>query len=392
MRVTVLTPDVSGNCLGRAHVLARLLQDRHDVEVIGPRLAGGIWEPLAGDPSVAIHAVEPRGTWLATLRALERASQGEALVVSKPLLPSLLPALRRRRGGAAVLVDVDDWELGFTRDRARNQGPLRRLGHLAYSAAHPLRRDSSWSVRWGERNVRSGDGVTTSNRFLQQRYGGTLVWHARDEGSLRPGLHDGLAQRRALGVRDGDLLVMFLGTPARHKGLETLASAVWKAVVDEPRIHLAVVGLQPGRMLGGGAWDALREARRLHAHGPVPFTEMPAWLAAADVVAIPQADTPAARAQMPAKVFDALAMGKPVVVSAVGDLPHVVGDAGVAVPADDVEGWKAALVRLAQDAPLRRRLGAAARTRFLERFSLAAVRPAMHAALEKAVQARSEAG
>lgn len=46
MRVTVLSPDFSHNYLGKAYVLVRLLDQSHDVDLVGAELGAGVWEPL----------------------------------------------------------------------------------------------------------------------------------------------------------------------------------------------------------------------------------------------------------------------------------------------------------------------------------------------------------
>ena len=55
-------------------------------------------------------------------------------------------------------------------------------------------------------------------------------------------------------------------------------------------------------------------------------------------------------------VLEAMGCGTPVCASNVSALPEVVGDAGLLVHPDDIEGWAAALMRLDQDESLRRDL------------------------------------
>jgi glycosyltransferase involved in cell wall biosynthesis len=71
-------------------------------------------------------------------------------------------------------------------------------------------------------------------------------------------------------------------------------------------------------------------------------------------------------------LVEAMALGLPVVGSAVGGIPTVIGEdeAGRLVPADDVTALAAALASLGRDEALRSKLGEAARTR-AERFSTA---------------------
>ena len=42
MKISILSPDLSHNCLGRAYLLVKILQRRYEVEIIGPMLGEGI--------------------------------------------------------------------------------------------------------------------------------------------------------------------------------------------------------------------------------------------------------------------------------------------------------------------------------------------------------------
>ena len=66
---------------------------------------------------------------------------------------------------------------------------------------------------------------------------------------------------------------------------------------------------------------------------------------------------------LPVVVMEALALGRPVVATAVGGLPEAVGDGrgGLVVPPRDPAALAAAMVDLAVDADRRHALGAAAR-------------------------------
>jgi glycosyltransferase involved in cell wall biosynthesis len=71
---------------------------------------------------------------------------------------------------------------------------------------------------------------------------------------------------------------------------------------------------------------------------------------------------------IPTVFMEAMATGRPVVSCAVSGIPELVrdGESGLIVPPDDPGALADALVRLAADAALRARLGAAAR-RLVER-------------------------
>src|SRR5262249_57053408 len=82
--------------------------------------------------------------------------------------------------------------------------------------------------------------------------------------------------------------------------------------------------------------------------------------AAADVVA-----APARNEGVGGGLVEAMAVGVPVVGAAVGGIPTVIGDdaAGRIVAPEDVDGLAAALIDLATDHGLRRKLAEAARRR-----------------------------
>lgn len=72
----------------------------------------------------------------------------------------------------------------------------------------------------------------------------------------------------------------------------------------------------------------------------------------------------------PYAVVEAMACGRPVVCTNVGGVAEAVGEAGFVVPPRDHAAVARACVQLLQDAPMRARLGAAARDRVLAHFTL----------------------
>ena len=50
MKVSILCFDVSDNAMGRAWLLARLLEPVGAVEIIGPRFGATVWDPVADEP------------------------------------------------------------------------------------------------------------------------------------------------------------------------------------------------------------------------------------------------------------------------------------------------------------------------------------------------------
>jgi glycosyltransferase involved in cell wall biosynthesis len=103
---------------------------------------------------------------------------------------------------------------------------------------------------------------------------------------------------------------------------------------------------------------------RVVVHGPLSVAEVAGMYMAADVFVLASLKEPYGTVY-----GEAMAFGLPVVGWRAGNLPYLAEDEreGLIVPPGDVGGLAAALRRLATDADLRRRLGANARTRALQR-------------------------
>jgi glycosyltransferase involved in cell wall biosynthesis len=88
-------------------------------------------------------------------------------------------------------------------------------------------------------------------------------------------------------------------------------------------------------------------------------------------------------------LIEAMACAVPVIGSTCGELPHVIGDAGLVFPENDVGALAAHLRALWQDPALRARLGARGRARVLERFTQQQVAQATVAVWRAAAEARA---
>jgi glycosyltransferase involved in cell wall biosynthesis len=351
-RVTILCHTLSGNALGRAWVFHELLRDACEVElVVSARGGDRVWKPLEQ------RGLRPRRWFVRTWpgfrwRAPELARElvtGDLIIAIKPRLHSLglaLVAQRQRR--RPVLLDIDDWELGFF------SGWVDALcAPFSWVSAA-----SNLYTRWYFTRTHYADAITVASTVLGRRYGGVWLPHARPE---QPAASAGLAEHP---------LVMFVGTPRRHKGLADLVRAF--GLVRAPGAELCIIGASNDRGLA-----ALAERdRRIRLEPSVSIEELPARLARAWLVAIPQRDEAPSQAQLPAKLMDAMALGKAIVSTDVGDIPRwLANECGVIVPPGDPERLGAAIDALLLDPARRDRLGENARARFAELGSERAVRP-----------------
>lgn len=96
-------------------------------------------------------------------------------------------------------------------------------------------------------------------------------------------------------------------------------------------------------------------------------------MAQADVLVLPSVTTASGKREgIPVALMEGLACELPVVATAISGVPELVrdGETGLLVAERDVDGLAAALLRLARDPALGRRLGAAGRERVLRMFDL----------------------
>ncbi len=369
MKISVLAFDLADNATGRADLLARLLAPRWEVEVVGPRFGPELWKPAQGGD--VAHRAIPAGKcpgFLRTLPRLVALADGDVLVASKPRPTSyglgLLARARRRR---PLLLDIDDWELGFF----YRSGAWGRVAR-ALDLADPNGLAWTWIM---ERLVRRADALTVASRFLEARFGGTLITHARDTEAWDPARYDAAWARAALGVGDRRL-VMFLGTPHGHKGVDDLVEAVAGL---GPGVLLALVGAE------AESASARRWAGRPHVRlvGRVPFADVPRYLAAADVVAVPQRATTDTLGQVPAKLVDAMALARPIVSTAVSMIPEMLEGCGRVVAPGDVGALAGAIRELLENRAEAAALGVRARQRCHERYSFRAARALLFPLIEK---------
>jgi glycosyltransferase involved in cell wall biosynthesis len=169
--------------------------------------------------------------------------------------------------------------------------------------------------------------------------------------------------RRAFGLAASDVVVTMLGVLRPGKGHDVAVAATAALRARFPQLRLLVAGDGPDRAAVAGLAAALGGAVVLTGHRD----DVPAVLAASDVLL-----HPTARDAFPTAVVEAMAAGLPTVATVVGGIPEIVveGETGLLVaPGAGADAVAAALARLLADPTLRRRMGAAARDRFEERFT-----------------------
>jgi glycosyltransferase involved in cell wall biosynthesis len=265
-------------------------------------------------------------------------------------------AERLRRGDVAALHGHDpksDWVLSRARRAAGGStaGPPRRLAtlHLYTRATLPLRLYRRLDLAL----VRRFDGVVAVTPALAKELAGRaaacpvacrVIPNGIDGERLRARAAAGLASlRRELDrgpQAGGSPLLVAAGRLTRQKGIDLLLAALPALVDGHPGLQLCIAGDGPERR------GLAAQVRELGLGERVRFlgerADLPALLAAADLFVLPSRNEGS-----PYVLLEALALGRPIVATAVGDVAATlagVADAGL-VPAGDTGALAAAIDR-----------------------------------------------
>jgi glycosyltransferase involved in cell wall biosynthesis len=263
-----------------------------------------------------------------------------------------------------LVLDSDDWE-----------------GRGGWADVNPYPRLWRWFFAWQEGWLaRHADAVTVASRALQtQMWGFGLppervfylpngpdrLFRERRQVSL----DEQRRLRRELGV-GGAPLALYIGHISYGSEVNLALEALPRVVAAVPDIRVVIVG-------AGDGLPALQEqARRAGLAERVIFTgwvdqqQIPAYLAAADLALYPYRDTLVNRAKSPSKITAYMAMGKPIVATAVGENVTYLdgGRAGLLTSPDDARTFAEGMVALLRDPARAAELGRRAERRIWEHY------------------------
>lgn len=308
---------------------------------------------------------------------------GDILYAYKPKPSSFgLSLLGKLTKGRPLILDIDDWELSWHGgDSWKYRPTVKQLAKDVFKTDGVLRNpDHRLYLGWIEKMVDRANVVTVHTQFLQQRFGGVYVPNGKDVSLFDPSLYDAPALKAHYGLADYRVL-MFPGAPRPYKGVEDVLEAL--ELLNQPDLRLVIVGGSPyddydnQLMAKWGRWIIKLPK--------TAYDEMPGVIAAADVIVVPQRDTPAAQAQFPLKLTDGMAMAKPILSTYVGDIPEILGETGYLVDAGAPEQLAMAIQQIFAQPEVAIALGKKARSRCIEHYSIDAMSHQLSAVVRQLV-------
>jgi glycosyltransferase involved in cell wall biosynthesis len=176
--------------------------------------------------------------------------------------------------------------------------------------------------------------------------------------------------------RAGPPLIGYLGRLVPEKGLADLLDAFAELCGD---CRLRIIG-------DGVLRDEIRRrlakaplAGRAELLPALPGSAVPAALRELDVLVLPSRSVASWKEQFGRVLIEAMSCGLAVVGSDSGEIPNVLGDAGMVVPQANPAALRAALQSLVDDAHLRAEYGRRGRARVLAGYTQAALAQRYHA-------------
>ncbi len=165
---------------------------------------------------------------------------------------------------------------------------------------------------------------------------------------------------------DHPLTILFMGGISIRKGADVAIEVYVKLKKKFPSLRLLVAGTKTmGRFSNVFDKEGIVIGKDVILLGVVPYADMPRVYNSCDVLFHPSYFE-----TFGSVIAEAMACGKPVVVTNDTGMPEVAGDCGYLVAPGDVDGFVGAIFKLLDDSRLRRKIGQRARRRAEAFFSI----------------------
>lgn len=309
-----------------------------------------VWTFLAANEGFLLRTLNYLSFMLSACLALARLPRPDVIVSTSPqFFCGLVGFFARALRGVPWVLEIRDlWPESIVAVGVMRKGAMVRM----------LERLETLAYRRADRLVPVTDSFVA---HIAERCGGprkiSVIKNGVDLGLFIKDERAAAAVKRTLGF-ESRFVAAYVGTHGMAHGLETILDAA-ERLKDDPRIAFLMAGdgAERARLVDLASRRGLDNVRIL---GQRPKADMPGIWGAADVSLILLRRSDSFKKVIPSKMFEAMAMQRPIILGVEGearDLLDAAG-AGIAITPESAEELAAAVVRLAEDPALAARLGA----------------------------------
>lgn len=303
------------NAAGRVYTLANIYNTFSNVEIIGtiiPKYGEKIWEPIK-DTKIKKNyfIVNNENKFILQAISFVLKHPYDIVHLSKPRMTNIfIGIIYKLIWNSKVLIDIDDEELAFVKaDRSlslyeyinkfNNFPPIKRLTETYWT-----------QLSVGLYNI--FDFITVCNSALKNKYGGTIIPHARNISNFNFLKTYKLINRKKYYIKERQKVILFFGTPRNHKGLDIIAQAI--SEIKSNDILFLIVGTFQDLNLKYRL-ETIKNCNFKFLPNQ-PIYKIPEILSIADCCVLFQdQNSLEGRYQTPAKISDALCANIPIIIN-----------------------------------------------------------------------------
>lgn len=253
----------------------------------------------------------------------------------------------------------------------------------------PFRLFERYAFRRGDAILTCGTRVAETLRSKGYRGDLRVVPLPTDARTFAPDPKARNEMRRTLGLPQSAILVGYVGKLVEEKGLLTLWRAFAEVARDCPDIRLVMAGGGPMKQVLEREAHSSGLHERLHFAGVIHNAALPAFMNALDVFVLPSETRPNWREQFGRVLVEAMACGVATVGSDSGEIPTVLGEAGLVFPEGDAKALAAHIRTLITEPSTRADFSLKGRERVLKLFTTERVAE-QHHTVYRSIEASSQ--
>jgi glycosyltransferase involved in cell wall biosynthesis len=336
--VTLLCGHREGQLLEEEYERFRLVRFKEPAEGTIPKAANLLHHWATGR----------KRAWEQAVELFAQENRIEALHVHDlPLVPTCLAVSRRLK--IPLVFDMHEIYPVMIRGRMPTAIGLRQKLN---SGVHSLLFSPGWWDRTEMRAVQNADHIVvvieeSKERLIRMGIAGekiSVVLNAEDIDSFLA-----IPEQPAIAEKySGDFMVGYVGgVDNPNRGLENLVLALPLLLDHIPGTRLLIVGDGPLRPTIEALVNKLGLSEKVIFAGWVPFNDVPAYVKAIQVAVIPHIINEHTNHTIPHKLFQYIALGKPVVASNIAPVRRILDDTGAGVIAREwsPQGFAEAIIQ-----------------------------------------------